>query len=96
MNSTCMCRAHAVLSLALQIISSTSAMLHTPSRIISTRSEHIPFYPGDIVGLGGMERDTTLPAELPTDGLVVSATVKGLGTLATRVKRAVEQVSAAT
>lgn len=68
-------------------ISNTTAMLYSPARVLSTLAEHIPFYPGDIVGLGAMGRDIELPAELPPEGLEVTVEVEGLDKLGTIVRR---------
>lgn len=68
-------------------VSDSTAMLHSPARVLSILAEHIPFYPGDIVGLGAMGRDIELPAELPADGLEVTVEVEGLGKLETIVRR---------
>jgi 2-keto-4-pentenoate hydratase/2-oxohepta-3-ene-1,7-dioic acid hydratase in catechol pathway len=72
---------------AERLTTSTSAMLHSPVQILCALSEHIPFYPGDVVGLGAMGRDLVLPSELPEDGLEVAVEVEGIGKLTTIVKR---------
>lgn len=70
-----------------RVTTNTSAMLHTPARILATLSEHIPFYPGDLVGLGALGADLILPPGSDGQEIPVTVTVPGFGTLETLITR---------
>jgi 2-keto-4-pentenoate hydratase/2-oxohepta-3-ene-1,7-dioic acid hydratase in catechol pathway len=64
------------------VVTSTAALLNTPARILATLSSAIPFYPGDIIGLGAMGPDLVLPlAEHPSKRIEIVAEVGGIGRL---------------
>ena len=65
-----------------RIVTSTAAMLNEPARILAALAPFVPFYPGDIIGLGAMGPDLVLPpAKHLSEGIEVVAEVEGLGRL---------------
>jgi 2-keto-4-pentenoate hydratase/2-oxohepta-3-ene-1,7-dioic acid hydratase in catechol pathway len=64
------------------VVTSTASILHKPADIIAALSFAMPFYPGDIIGLGAMSTPVELSqADRRPDGIRVAAEVEGIGTL---------------